>query len=215
MFVCAPDDGEASRRAGCLCHTPAFARLNAHLAQKFSRHSSIAAPGAVARRIRRGIGEHVRPRFGGADARASRSPTCGCSTASRTRSWRAYESSIEGKTIKAVEPADAPLDADVRVIDCGGRVSDAGPHRRALARDVGVPAAGRPADGGCRLHQSGRGRRSEKDAHARLHQRSRHGWTDLQPEARDRPRTGAGAAHLAVGRDDLANRRPRRLSLSL
>ena len=29
---------------------------------------------------------------------------------------------VEGKTIKAVEPAEAPLDPDVRVVDCGGRV---------------------------------------------------------------------------------------------
>src|ERR1700678_4148749 len=45
MFVCA-DDGEAPRRVGCICHTPAFARLNAHLAQKFSRYSSHLAIGA-------------------------------------------------------------------------------------------------------------------------------------------------------------------------
>jgi hypothetical protein len=43
MFLCAPDDGEAPRRVGCLCHTPVFARLNAHLAQKFSRYSSSVA----------------------------------------------------------------------------------------------------------------------------------------------------------------------------
>jgi imidazolonepropionase-like amidohydrolase len=29
---------------------------------------------------------------------------------------------IDGRTIKTVEPAEAPLDPDVRVIDCGGRV---------------------------------------------------------------------------------------------
>ena len=29
---------------------------------------------------------------------------------------------VDGKTIKAVEQAEAPLDADVQVIDCGGRV---------------------------------------------------------------------------------------------
>jgi hypothetical protein len=46
MFVCAPDD-EAPRLPGCLCHTPAFARLNTHLAQKFSRHPSIAGIGAT------------------------------------------------------------------------------------------------------------------------------------------------------------------------
>jgi hypothetical protein len=50
MFHCAPDDGEGSRTAGCLCHTPAFARLNAHLAQKFHRRSFMgsAALGAFA-----------------------------------------------------------------------------------------------------------------------------------------------------------------------
>ena len=29
---------------------------------------------------------------------------------------------IDGTTIKTVEPAEAPLDPDIRVIDCGGRV---------------------------------------------------------------------------------------------
>ena len=47
MFVCAPDVDEPPRSAGCLCHTPAFARLNAHLAKKFSRFSSIASAGAT------------------------------------------------------------------------------------------------------------------------------------------------------------------------
>ncbi len=47
MFQCAPDDRQAPRSAGCLCHTSGFARLNARLEQKFSGHSSIAGIGAT------------------------------------------------------------------------------------------------------------------------------------------------------------------------
>ena len=117
MFMCAPDDDEAPRSAGCLCHTPAFARLNAHLAQKFSRHSSIAAVGAF--------------------AAGSGSTTAGASAAPFTRvaftSARLFDGKsdrllqglrvvVEGKTIKAVEPFEAPLNSNVRIVDCGGRV---------------------------------------------------------------------------------------------
>jgi hypothetical protein len=47
MFECAPDDRQRPRSASCLCHTPGFARLNARLGQKFSRHSSIDGIGAT------------------------------------------------------------------------------------------------------------------------------------------------------------------------
>ena len=210
MFMCAPDDDEAPRSAGCLCHTPAFARLNAHLAQKFSRHSSIAAMGAF--------------------AAGSGSTPAGASAAPFTRVAFTNARLFDGKSdtlLAGLKGCGRRQDdqggragrssARLRRSDCRLRRtgSDAWPHRRPLARDAGVLAADRPHDRGCRLHQSGRGGRSEKDADARLHQRSRHGRADLQPEARDRQWTRARAAHLAVGRDDFANRRPWRLSLSL
>jgi imidazolonepropionase-like amidohydrolase len=118
MFVCAADDGEAPRRAGCLCHTPAFARLNAHLARKFSRASSIGAPFGV-----------FATGSGSSPSRASAGP----SSRVAFTNVRLFDGKsdtllaglrivIDGRTIKAVEPTEAPLDADVRVIDCGGRV---------------------------------------------------------------------------------------------
>ena len=47
---------------------------------------------------------------------------------------------VEGKTIKSVEPAEAPLDARRSRRRLRRQSSDARPHRRALARDDGVPA---------------------------------------------------------------------------
>ena len=117
MFVCAP--GDAPRSGGCLCHTPGFARLNAHLARKFSPHSS---------------GAGVRATFGAfaADPGGSRIASASGGPIAFTdvrlfdgKSDALLEGSrvvVEGKTIKAVEPADAPLDPSARVIDCGGRV---------------------------------------------------------------------------------------------
>ena len=163
MFVCAADDGEAPRRAGCLCHTPAFARLNAHLAQKFSRLRP--SPPQALRSA------HFAAGSGSTPAGASAGP--GSRVAfTNVRLFDGKSDAllaglrvvVEGKTIKAVEPAEAPLDADVRVIDCGGRVLMPGlidAHWHAML--ASLPLTGL-ADGGCRLHHSGRGGRSEKDA---------------------------------------------------
>jgi imidazolonepropionase-like amidohydrolase len=120
MFVCAPDD-EAPRRAGCLCHTPAFARLNARLAQKFSRYSFIAATDASLGVFAAGSGS--------TPARVSAGPSSHFAFTNALlfdgksdALLQGLSVVVEGKMIKAVEPAEAPLDADVRVIDCGGRV---------------------------------------------------------------------------------------------
>jgi imidazolonepropionase-like amidohydrolase len=121
MFVCAPDDDEAPGSAGCLCHTPAFARLNTHLAQKFSRHSSIAAIGVTFGAFAAGSGS--------TPTQASASPIARVAFANA----RLFDGKsdtllqglrvvVDGKTIEAVEPAEAPLDADVRIVDCGGGV---------------------------------------------------------------------------------------------
>jgi imidazolonepropionase-like amidohydrolase len=120
MFVCA-DDGEAPRSVGCLCHTPAFARLNTHLTQKFSRHSSIAATGATLGAFAAGSGS--------TPARAAAAPMARVAfTNARLFDGKSdallegLRVGVDGKRIKAVEPAEAPLEADIRLIDCGGRV---------------------------------------------------------------------------------------------
>jgi imidazolonepropionase-like amidohydrolase len=120
MFVC-PDDGEAPRSVGCLCHTPAFARLNTHLRQDFSRHSSIAAAGATLGAFAAGSGSTPARAAAALMARVA-------FTNARLLDGKSdallegLRVVIDGRTIKAVEPAEAPLEADVRVIDCGGRV---------------------------------------------------------------------------------------------
>jgi imidazolonepropionase-like amidohydrolase len=121
MFVCPPDDDQAPRLPGCLCHTPAFARLNTHLAKKFSHPSSVVAMGATF----------------GAFAAGSGGATAGASRASASRVaftnallfdgksdtlLQGLRVVVDGMTIKAVEPVEAPLDPDARIIDCGGRV---------------------------------------------------------------------------------------------
>jgi imidazolonepropionase-like amidohydrolase len=121
MFVCAANDEEAPRRAGCLCHTPAFARLNAHLAQKFSRYSSIATAGASLGVFAAGSGS--------TPTRAAAGPSSRIAfTNARLFDGKSdallagLRVVIDGKTIKAVEPVESPLAPGVRVIDCGGRV---------------------------------------------------------------------------------------------
>jgi imidazolonepropionase-like amidohydrolase len=117
MFVCAPNDGAAPRGAGCLCHTPTFARLNAQLSQKFSRPSSLKAIGAA---FAAGSGSTL----GRASAPIARIAFTnarlfdGKSDALK----QGLRVVVDGQTIDAVEPADAPLGADVRAVDCGGRV---------------------------------------------------------------------------------------------
>src|SRR6516164_4411466 len=117
MFLCAPDDGESPRSAGCLCHTPAFARLNAHLERKFSRRSFVAGAGATLGAFAAGAGSARIP--------ASASPV---SRVAFTNALlfdgksdallRGLRVVIDGKTVKAVEPAEAPLEPEARIIDC-------------------------------------------------------------------------------------------------
>ena len=128
MFHCAPDDGEGSRPPGCLCHTPAFARLNAHLARKFSRHSSQVSIGASLGTFAAGSGSTA--------ATAAAVPVAPI-VFSNLRLFDGKSDAlieglrvvVEGKTIKSVEPTEAPLGPDARVVDCGGP-----PIRHSLSR---------------------------------------------------------------------------------
>jgi imidazolonepropionase-like amidohydrolase len=118
MFECAPEGGAGPRQAGCLCHTPAFARLNARLSQKFARPSSGAAIGAA-----------FAAGSGSAPARASAQPVKRIAlTNARLFDGKSdallqgLRVVVDGRMIDAVEPADAPLGAEARTVDCGGRV---------------------------------------------------------------------------------------------
>src|SRR3984957_20906497 len=115
MFVCA-DDEEAPR--GCLCHTSAFARLNAHLTQKFSRPSSVGATGATLGAFASGSGS--------TPAHASARPSARVAFMNAVlfdgKSDALLEGLrvvVDGKTIKAVEPIVELLVADIRDIDWG------------------------------------------------------------------------------------------------
>jgi imidazolonepropionase-like amidohydrolase len=116
MFVCAPDGGETPRLRPCLCHTPAFARLNAHLQRKFLAIPPAAMPQAFA------------AGSGSTAARPAASPARIAFTNARLFDGKAdallrdFRVVVQGRTIAAVEPAQSALDGDVRIVDCGGRV---------------------------------------------------------------------------------------------
>jgi imidazolonepropionase-like amidohydrolase len=118
MFVCA-DDGEAPRR--CLCHTPAFGRLNAHLTQKFSWSSSLAARDASLGVFASGSGSTPAPASAGRSSRIAFTNALLFDGKSDTL-LAGLRVVVDGQTIKAVEPAEAPSDADARIVDCGGGV---------------------------------------------------------------------------------------------
>jgi imidazolonepropionase-like amidohydrolase len=121
MFLCAPDDGETARPAGCLCHTPAFARLNAHLARKFSRHSFMASAGASLGAFAAGSGAMAAP-VSAASAASIAFSNVRLFDGMSDALIEGRRVVVDGKRIKAVEPVGSPLAPGVRVVDCGGRV---------------------------------------------------------------------------------------------
>lgn len=104
----------------CLCHSPAFARLNFIMEQKFSRRSLLAGAAAV-------IGAAVLwPRDASAGIPdAPKAPIA--FTGVRLFDGKAgnliegKRVVVEGSKIKAIEDNDAPLAEDVEVINGGGR----------------------------------------------------------------------------------------------
>jgi imidazolonepropionase-like amidohydrolase len=118
MFTCAPDDQTGPRSAGCLCHTPAFARLNSRLAAKFSPRAGASATfGAFAA----GSGSASTSVLAPPDAPIAFTKVRVFDGKSDTlRSGLSVV--VQGNIIKAVGPAEASLDANVRIVDCGGRV---------------------------------------------------------------------------------------------
>src|SRR5271166_5376129 len=112
MFACARDDERAPQVIGCLCHTPAFARLNRRLSEKFSQPaiaacafaagSGTASAGAPARSPPIAF-VNVRVFDGKSDALRS-----------------GLEVVVEGNLIKSVAPQ--AVAGVAQTIDCGGRV---------------------------------------------------------------------------------------------
>ena len=120
MFACAPDDETGPHSAGCLCHTPAFARLNRRLSEKFSPRSLSSGAGAI------GI-------FAAGSGSASARAPAARSAPIVFTNVRVFDGKsdalrgglrvvVEGNAIKSVGSSEGELGANVEIVDCGGRV---------------------------------------------------------------------------------------------
>ena len=123
MFECTPvvpEEAQAAHEIGCLCHSPAFARLNAALTQSLSRRSFLTGAAAFATLA------------AGSKSAFAAVPAAPAGTVAFTN-VRVFDGKagalraglrviVEGGKIKSVEAADKPLAADVQTIDGGGRV---------------------------------------------------------------------------------------------
>ena len=122
MFACALDDEGAPPRPGCLCHSPAFARLNRRLSAKF------ASPASTASIFAAGSGSAL------TRSSARNGPIAFINAQvfdGRSDALRAgLTVVVEGNTIVTIE-GDAPQEGsstpgwpagNVRIIDCAGRV---------------------------------------------------------------------------------------------
>ncbi len=118
MFTCASDDQSGPHSAGCLCHTPAFARLNTRLTERFSSPSGASATFSA-----------FAAGSGSASARAS-TPSDAAIAFTNVRVFDGKSNAlrsglsvvVKGNIIKAIGPAEGALDANVGIVDCGGRV---------------------------------------------------------------------------------------------
>lgn len=141
MFVCAPADNlDEPSAPACLCHSPAFARLNALVERRFSRRAfltgSAAALGAAA----------IWPKAASAGIPAAPGAPVAFTNVKLFdgKSGRSVEGSrvvVEGGSIRAVEPASQPLAAGVMAIDGGGRTLMPGlidAHWHAMMAPVGM-----------------------------------------------------------------------------
>lgn len=124
MFVCSPVEPSnptpSESSWSCLCHGPAFTRLNALMTARFSRRAFMGAAAAGAAAMA------FAPRDAG--ARVPAPPT----TPVAFTNLRLYDGRsdtlraglrvvVEGQRIRAVEPDAQALPPGTRVIDCGGR----------------------------------------------------------------------------------------------
>jgi imidazolonepropionase-like amidohydrolase len=119
VFVCSPSDDPKRAVSGCLCHSPAFARLNALVTAKFSRRSFLTGTAAFVSAA--AIGPT------GALARVPAAPTAplaftnvkvfdGKSNALR----EGLTVTVEGNRITSAD-ASKPIGDGVQIIDGGGR----------------------------------------------------------------------------------------------
>ncbi|MCO5065921.1 MAG: amidohydrolase family protein [Rhizobiaceae bacterium] len=120
MFECAETGSDKQAAPTCLCHSPAFARLNSFIERKFSRRSFLTGATSVL------AGAALWP------ASATAAIPDAPATPVAFTNIRLFDGKsgklvdgrrvvVEGRKIKAVEPDAQPLAAGVHVIDGGGR----------------------------------------------------------------------------------------------
>jgi len=120
MSTCAPADEISEPTFGCICHNPAFARLNAMMTQKFSRRSFLSGSAAIA----------------GAMAFWPKEASAGIPDAPQKpivftnirlfdgKSAKLIEGKgvlVEANKVKAIEAMGDPIAEGIEVFDCGGR----------------------------------------------------------------------------------------------
>ena len=120
MFVCSPVDEAEAQSATCICHSPAFLRLNALVEAKFSRRAFLTGTAATLAAVALGAGDAA-----AAIPEAPKAPVVFTNLKLFDgKSGRLIEGRrviVDGKTIKAVEPVGTPAPAGATIIDCGGR----------------------------------------------------------------------------------------------
>jgi len=116
LFACTPSDEGVARPRGCLCNTPAFARLNARLSSKFCRAGLDAAAGVFA------AGAGGSPAKAAASGRRTAFVNARVFDGKSDNLRTGLRVVIRGGTIRAVEAADAPIGEGGAIVDCGGRV---------------------------------------------------------------------------------------------
>ena len=122
---------------------------------------------------------------------------------------------VRGNKIEKISAQPIPTDrrGDTVIIDGRGRRSCRG---SSMPIPTSCSQLCRRCGAHCRHRLRQRRRREGRQRHAdaRLHQHARSGRAGVRAQARHRRRTGAGAAHLAVGSVHLADRRPWRFPLA-
>jgi imidazolonepropionase-like amidohydrolase len=143
MFSCSPVEAPATPARDCLCQSPAFARLNALMATRFSRRGFMGAAAAGAAALA------FAPK--GSAARVPAAPAAptaftnlrlfdGASDALRS----GLRVVVEGQRIRAVEAESQPLPPGVQVVNCGGRTLMPGlidAHYHVMMASVGLNVA--------------------------------------------------------------------------
>lgn len=119
MFTCTSVEADIEPQAGCICHSPAFARLNAMMERKFSRRGFLAGAGAL------GATALLSRPAGAAIPEAPKTPTLFTNIAlfdgKAATLVRGRRVLVEGGRIKALQAAGDPAPEGVTVIDGGGR----------------------------------------------------------------------------------------------